>query len=262
MKKTILALIVAAFTINFSYAQTNTFPSSGNVGIGTTSPTSLFSVSGGALTVGTNSGQYTLSSIDNTSTSLFYGASMAGIFAGDFMFRSFWGVSIDLNDGLYGDSGIATYTRIPYSSSFTINSRINNTSFNTLFTVRNNGKVGIGTTTPDQLLSVNGTIHSKEVLVNTTGFPDYVFKPTYHLPTLTEVKAYIDQNHHLPSMPTEADVTKNGLKVGETEALLTKKIEELTLYLIEKDKQVAEQKSVNQHLQNEIDELRKLIIKH
>ncbi|QKJ31797.1 hypothetical protein HQ865_19175 [Mucilaginibacter mali] len=105
------------------------------------------------------------------------------------------------------------------------------------------GKVGIGTDNPDQLLSVNGTIHSKEVLVDLTGWSDYVLKPAYKLPALSAVKTYIDQNHHLPEIPAEEEMVKNGLNVGEMNRLLMKKVEELTLYLIQ--------------LKNELDELKK-----
>ena len=69
-------------------------------------------------------------------------------------------------------------------------------------------------------------------------WPDYVFKKDYHLAPLNDVKTYIDQNHHLPDMPSETDVAKNGINLGEMNRLLTKKVEELTLYMIEKDRQI------------------------
>ena len=105
------------------------------------------------------------------------------------------------------------------------------------------GKVGIGTTSPDELLSVNGTIHSKEVKVNLTGLPDYVFKPDYCLPTLSEVKTYIDKNSHLPEIPSAQEVEKNGLNLGEMNKLLLKKVEELTLYLLEQKQEIDKLKS-------------------
>jgi hypothetical protein len=162
MKKIYLSLIVTVFAINFSYAQWinqsgtgNYYFNSGYVGIGTTNPTALLNLSGGSLSMSTNSGQYSLANIDNvTSSPLNNGANFLGLFAGDLMLRSFWGVSIDLNNGSYGDNSIAAYTRIPSTSSFTINSRTNNTAFSTLFTVRNNGNVGIGTTAPGANLDV------------------------------------------------------------------------------------------------------------
>jgi len=164
MKKIYLALFATVFAINFAYAQWtnqsgtgNYYFNSGNIGIGTTSPTALLNLSGGSLSMTTNSGQYSLADIDNgTSSPLNNGANFLGLFAGDLMLRSFWGVSIDLNNGSYGDHSTATYTRIPSTSSFTINSRTSNTAFNTLFTVRNNGNVGIGTTNPNSILQING----------------------------------------------------------------------------------------------------------
>jgi len=120
-----------------------------------------------------------------------------------------------------------------------------------------NGNVGIGTTSPDQALTVNGTIHSKSVVVDVNIFPDYVFKATYHLPSLTEVKTYIDKNHHLPDVPSAADVEKNGLNLGEMNKVLVQKVEELTLYLMEQHKQLADQQKTNQSQQKQIDELKK-----
>lgn len=105
-----------------------------------------------------------------------------------------------------------------------------------------NGNVGIGTFTPDAKLAVNGTIHTKEVKVDLTGWADYVFKPSYKLPKLSEVKAFITKNQHLPDMPSEKEVVANGVNLGEMVTLQTKKIEELTLYLIERDEQLTQQK--------------------
>ncbi|MDB5002094.1 MAG: hypothetical protein JWQ34_319 [Mucilaginibacter sp.] len=116
--------------------------------------------------------------------------------------------------------------------------------YNTVFTA---GNVGIGTITPDAKLAVNGTIHTKEVKVDLIGWPDYVFKPKYKLLSILEVKVYIDRNQHLPEMPSEQEVKQNGINLGEMNILLTKKVEELTLYLIEKDAQLqSQQKQIDQ----------------
>jgi hypothetical protein len=128
--------------------------------------------------------------------------------------------------------------------------------------IQGNGNVAIGTTDPQGYkLAVNGTIHTKEVKVDLTGWPDYVFKPTYKFPSLTEVKTYIDQNQHLPDMPSEVEVAKNGINLGEMNKLLTKKIAELTLYLIEKDKEVREQQKKSEQKETRIAALEKALSK-
>ena len=119
------------------------------------------------------------------------------------------------------------------------------------------GNVGIGSVNPQNKLDVNGTIHSKSVLVDLNGWSDYVFKKDYPLLSLGEVKAYIDQNHHLPEMPSEQEMIKNGLNVSEMNKLLTKKVEELTLYLIEKDKKGKEQEIRINKLERQLEELAK-----
>jgi hypothetical protein len=100
------------------------------------------------------------------------------------------------------------------------------------------GNVGIGISSPQEKLAVNGTVHAREVKVDTDSWPDYVFNKSYKLSSLEEVKAYIDRNHHLPEIPSEQEITENGLELGEMNKLLMKKIEELTLYIIEKDDQL------------------------
>jgi hypothetical protein len=117
--------------------------------------------------------------------------------------------------------------------------------------VANNGNVGIGTTNPNQKLTVNGTIYGKEVKVdlNVPG-PDYVFEPTYNLPSLTEIETYIKANKHLPEVPSAKEMEANGINLSEMNMLLLKKVEELTLYLIEMKKE-------NTVMRSELDELKR-----
>jgi hypothetical protein len=116
------------------------------------------------------------------------------------------------------------------------------------------GNVGIGTNQPDAKLTVNGTIHSKEVKVDTSiPVPDYVFEPTYKLLKLSELKTYLDANHHLPEIPSAAKMEKNGMNLSEMNLKLLKKVEELTLYLIEKDVELKELKTSHQ---KQIDEIK------
>jgi len=105
-------------------------------------------------------------------------------------------------------------------------------------TYQNN--IGIGTMNidPNFKLSVNGAIRAKEIKVE-TGWADYVFDDDYKLPSLSQVQEFIKKNHHLPEVPSAADVKTDGINLGEMNALLLKKLEELTLYLIEQKKEIA-----------------------
>ena len=107
-----------------------------------------------------------------------------------------------------------------------------------------NGNVGIGTAIPDEKLTVKGKIHTQEVKVDMAGplVPDYVFANDYKLKSLQEVEEYIKQNSHLPEIPSAKEIEKNGLMLAEMNMSLLKKIEELTLYMIEIKKENAEMK--------------------
>jgi hypothetical protein len=117
--------------------------------------------------------------------------------------------------------------------------------------------VGIGTTQTDAKLTVNGTVHTKEVKVdlNVPG-PDYVFEKDYPLMSLEETKAYIDANKHLPEVPSAKEMEKNGVQLGEMNMLLLKKVEELTLYSIEQNQKLNYQQSLIQKLLTELDQLK------
>ncbi|MBW8683466.1 hypothetical protein [Chitinophaga rhizophila] len=104
---------------------------------------------------------------------------------------------------------------------------------------KSDGNVGIGTTTLGTYkLAVNGTIGAKKVKVTQAGWADYVFNDEYILPSLDSVEQFIKKNRHLPEIPSEAEVISDGQDVGEMNKLLLKKVEELTLYLIEMRKEL------------------------
>ena len=102
-----------------------------------------------------------------------------------------------------------------------------------------NGYIGIGTTNPSYKLDVNGTIRANEIIVNTTG-ADFVFAEDYKLRPLSEVKAFIQENKHLPEIKSAQEMQENGVGVNELQTQLLQKIEELTLYLIQQEQIIEE----------------------
>lgn len=119
-----------------------------------------------------------------------------------------------------------------------------------------NGNVGIGTMSPDEKLTVKGKIHTQEVMVDMKGplVPDYVFAKDYRLKSLQEVEDYINENKHLPEIPSAQDIEKNGLMLAEMNMSLLKKIEEMTLYMIEQNKKISSQSK-------EIESLKSLVLR-
>jgi hypothetical protein len=128
-----------------------------------------------------------------------------------------------------------------------------------VLTLHDNGNVGIGTTNPVAKLQVNGGIKATQICVDQQCYADYVFDSTYQLPPLQQVEAYIKQNHHLPEVPSEEEVTKNGINLSEHQVILLKKIEELTLYTIDQNKQLQEQASTQKAQAEKLQLLEKLL---
>ncbi|MGJ1421067.1 hypothetical protein ACR79T_15715 [Sphingobacterium spiritivorum] len=100
------------------------------------------------------------------------------------------------------------------------------------------GNIGIGKRDATEKLEVNGNIRAKEIKVETNNWPDYVFEEEYKLTPLAELETFIKANKHLPDVPSAKEIEEDGLSLGEMNKLMMKKIEELTLYLIEKDKEI------------------------
>jgi hypothetical protein len=109
-----------------------------------------------------------------------------------------------------------------------------------------NANVGIGTADPDSKLTVKGNIHAQEVkvTVNAGAVPDYVFASDYKLKSLNEVEDYLKKNRHLPEIPSAKQIEKDGLMMAEMNLNLLKKIEELTLYMIEQNKETESLKMI------------------
>ncbi|WCT13630.1 tail fiber protein [Mucilaginibacter jinjuensis] len=196
--------------------------SSGNVGIGTTNPSEKLTISDPGIAYNATTGVIKL---------LFDSGGGRG--------------GMGFEKETFNTAGLRFYTQYGFGSSIE------------KMRITANGYVGIGTTQPDKELTVNGTIHANEVLVDTNvPHPDYVFDRDYDLTSLKDVKTYIDKNHHLPEIPSAAQVAKDGINLGEMNAKLLKKIEELTLYLIEKDAQIDKQESQNISQQQQIDQMK------
>lgn len=150
------------------------------------------------------------------------------------------GVGIQYNNSTYGRFGMVDpgTNNDTYVGSFSNNAfRLYSNSIERMrFTA--SGNVGIGTATPAEKLSVNGNILSRKIIVTQTDWSDYVFDPAYQLRSIFETAAFIEQHKHLPDIPSAKEISQKGIDLGDNQALLLKKIEELTLYVISLQKQV------------------------
>lgn len=114
------------------------------------------------------------------------------------------------------------------------------------FKISNDGKVTINTLDPGEYhLAVDGKIKTREVNVTTTEWADHVFGKNYHLMPLSSLRAYIRREGHLPDVPKTEQVMKDGLNIGEFQVTILKKVEELTLYLLD-----LEERNVNLEREN------------
>jgi hypothetical protein len=97
-------------------------------------------------------------------------------------------------------------------------------------------------------LENSGLLRAREVRVDETNWPDYVFDKDYKLPKLKDVAKYIDKNHHLPGVPSAAEIESDGLSLGDMQNIQMQKIEELTLYMIEMEKRIETLEKENEEL--------------
>jgi len=138
----------------------------------------------------------------------------------------------------------------------------------------NNGTIGIGsfsTSLPSDGIAQDGgkyklfvkdgikTEKVKVDIASASGWADYVFKKDYKLNTLEDVEKHIQEKGHLPNIPSATEVINNGINLGEMDAKLLEKIEELTLYSIEQNKQMKSQREQLKSQSQEIQELKKQV---
>lgn len=198
---------------------------SGNVGIGTTIPQQMLHIVGGNVLISRTSHR----APGSTNGSLLFGDTTSALYpAGE------WGIEYVNNE----NEGYGLNFFIPWTPS--------HGGMNYRLFLKDNGYVGIGTNNPQANLAVNGGILAKSVRVNTSSayWPDYVFGTEYNLMSLKELEQYVNTNRHLPGIPSAHEVDERGdIDLGEMNALLLEKVEELTRYVID--------------LQNQIDELKK-----
>lgn len=234
----LFAFIICTPFVSQSWAQTNTFPSSGNVGIGNTSPSQALYVSGNSIIGST--------SVDATLNGEGYFQSASAL-AGTGYLATPW-VYARAIEGDQRGSG-STLITIGSQNGFTNNDEIGFiTSGNMRLKIASNGNLGIGTSNPSEKLTVNGSARIEEVIVSENVGADFVFDDDYLLPVLSEVESFIKEHGHLSGIPSAEDMKREGVKVGELQIKLLQKIEELTLFLISHEDRIQKLESENKEL--------------
>ncbi|WP_404421609.1 hypothetical protein [Nibricoccus sp. IMCC34717] len=120
--------------------------------------------------------------------------------------------------------------------------------------VDSTGNIGIGTVAPTEKLSVNGKIRAKELVIETIGWPDFVFRPNYALISLGETERFINQNGHLPGMPSATEAETAGVSVGDMQKRLLQKLEEMVLHQITLEKRISQLEARNTELEKRLHE--------
>lgn len=210
----------------------------GNVGIGALNPRVRLDVSGKAII------QNTLSTNDYTNVAQHNG-------------------QIRILNGLGSFGSRALEIALMDDGKGVIQANEAGVGYNTLLLNPASGNVAIGMVSPPAgyKLAVAGNIIAESVVVKLQStWPDYVFKPQYNLRSLAEVRSYISHNQHLPDMPTDEEIARDGINIGEINAKLLKKVEELTLYLLEKDQQIVEQQKKTDQQEVRIALLEKMLL--
>jgi len=231
MKK-ILVLVGLLLIVNFLQAQTNVFPATGNVGIGTTTP-------------GANLSFKSVLETSDPSGITWY--SPRPLAYGIYKTAGVWDVGINYQQlQLSWETGIILDPGSLYGKSYVDiqGAGLRITS----------GNLGIGIVdTKGYKLAVNGKIRVHEIKVETANWPDYVFAKDYQLSSLKETEKHIKEKGRLPGIPSAEEVKANGVDLGEMNIKLLQKIEELTLHLIDQNKLIQTQQKLLEQQQKSIE---------
>jgi hypothetical protein len=223
-----------------------------NVGIGTNTPVSTLQVVSGASQTNATFGTAANGAFDILALN---GGTAAFVDLGSNVFyNGNWNLRSTSSDGwmLALNTGAASGWGVYHAASGS-----NPVGLTNYLYITPAGYVGIGTTNPQYLLSVKGTVGAEEFIVTNTGWSDYVFQPGYRLRPLSEVGAYIRANGHLPDIPSEAEVKEKGVSVGDMQSKLLAKVEELTLHMIQAEERNNRLEEQNRELRDRIGRLEK-----
>ena len=160
-------------------------------------------------------------------------------------FNSIFVTGTSFLEGKVGIGGAPTNDMLFVNGATAVNNILSVTGATTLgntLSVKGNitasGNVNIGCSGTSAVVNVNGTIHALKVIVTKTPCSDYVFEPTYKLESLPEIEKYVKENKHLPEIPSAKEFKEKGCDVSEMDDMLLKKIEEITLLMIEQNKRI------------------------
>ena len=215
------------FTIGVNETDIMNFTPQGYVGIGTDEPFQMLHVMEGNILISKKP------NANNRAPGSVNGSMLFGAVIDNNTPNGRWGIEY-VNDNNAG-----------YGLNFWQPHGQNQSTVNYRLFLADDGNIGIKTNHPQAELSVNGTVLAKAVRVNTSAayWPDYVFANDYRMMSLSELESYVNENKHLPGIPSASEVEEKGsVDLGEMNTLLLQKVEELTKYIIDLQKQIDELK--------------------